>query len=45
MACFCVDWGYRSREYLEALGPDAIASTPAELFDIIVNYPKHAVNP
>jgi phosphoglycolate phosphatase len=45
MVCLCVDWGYRSRAYLEALGPDAIASTPEELFGIIVNYLKHAVNP
>ena len=31
MVCVSVDWGYRSRAFLEAAGPDYIASAPQEL--------------
>lgn len=36
MVCISVDWGYRPRAFLEAAGPDYIASTPRELRGILL---------
>jgi phosphoglycolate phosphatase len=36
MLTIAVDWGYRTREFLEAAGPDYIASTPKELSEFLL---------
>ena len=36
MDCISVDWGFRSREALEALGAKRIADRAEEVFDLIV---------
>ncbi len=35
LPCIAVDWGFRSREYIESLGADPIVSTPAEIMDLL----------
>lgn len=37
MVCVSVDWGYRPRTFLEAAGPDYIASTAQELSKILLS--------
>lgn len=36
MVCVSVDWGFRSREFLENASPDHIVSTPQELRDVVL---------
>ena len=39
MVTVAVDWGYRTRDFLEAAGPDYIASTPKELCGFLSTRP------
>jgi phosphoglycolate phosphatase-like HAD superfamily hydrolase len=36
MDCIAVDWGFRDRDNLLTAGASVIASTPEELFELII---------
>ena len=45
MISLCVDWGFRSRDFLQSLNPDALVSNTDMLYDAIINHPNHPSSP
>ena len=42
--CVCVSWGYRGKEYLQSIGAEHIADTPAQLYGMIDAIADRCVN-